>query len=102
MTSTLSPAIVALWKQLRQLQADPAADRWEIETPPGRKSEYYDLCIAIDQAFGREPWRQSIIETAGEEMPSQSTVDRGDYWVADWRQALGERTQLDAAISWPN
>jgi hypothetical protein len=91
----ITPEVIALFKQLREFERNPAA---RIREDGGCQREYRDLCERLDIALGfGEPWaRFSPAHVRGNSKPP--TWIR-EHEVADWKRTIEVRRELEQAVA---
>lgn len=65
-----------------------------------RQRDFYDAELKLDRMLGRAPWQATLSDTFDlDEPPDWLVRQHDDFHVADWREALALRIQLDQALS---
>lgn len=90
----ITPETVELWRKLQAIERSGDADEWE---PMGRKREYLDLSVSLDQALGVKLWEDGPAHVYRAEPPEW--MGKEPDKVESWQRAWELRCELETATT---
>lgn len=91
----ITPEALAAYRHARELFDHADIENWEAQG--GRQREYFDACVHLQAALGRQPWQAEVIDTIDCPEPPDWLTDEEKR--RDWREARSLLVELRRELS---
>jgi hypothetical protein len=94
----MTKAVLAAYNRARAIYDAGDSNIWEVQG--GRRNEYLDACIKLDQLLNRESWEYDLFEVIGDgDTPPPEIIMGGPDKIRDWQHAYGLRVEWERAAA---